>query len=75
MAISIFILDIPIKFIYNSDTSRLKSILLLSIKIIVGFLTYIYTIIVLRGITKSDIKSISPKLIKILPYFNQKRLH
>ena len=71
----LFVLRIPTSFMFKYITpSRLTMFPVTILLVAIGGLAYVYLMIVMGGITKKDIKMISPKLMRILPRFMKKKL-
>lgn len=75
MAGVIFLLKTPASFLImiTSGGITLKAITTLVI-IVIGAFVYLYLMMVLGGIKKSDMDSISPKIFKLLPRFVRMKL-
>lgn len=68
MAILIVLLKIPASLVYDAlGVGRISGIIVTIPLVLCGVMLYAYLMIVLGGITKNDIKSISPKLLKVIP--------
>ena len=75
MGLAIVVLQIPVDFMYRLiEPSRLTAILITIILVGVGGFTYIYLMILIGGIKKEDIETVSPKLIRIMPRFMRMKL-
>ena len=75
MALVILLLQGPVDFMYRFiDASRLTAIPITIIMVSVGGFTYAYFMILIGGIRKDDIETVSPKLIRIMPRFMRMKL-
>lgn len=75
MAAALWVLSWPFDFLYRLvGETRLTCIPELVILIGVGGFIYLYIMIMIGGIKKSDFDSISPKLLKFMPKFLRKNL-
>lgn len=75
MAIAIYLCMLPLDFVYRFiDLTRIIAIPITVILVTVGGFVYLYSMIVMGGITKSDIEIISPKVMKFMPRFMRMKL-
>lgn len=76
MAVVVWIIEIPINNILFRfvDLSRFVSIPILLVEVGLGGFTYIYSMILIGGIRRDDIESISSKVISIMPRFMRMKL-
>ena len=75
MAITLYILKLPLPFLYRFvEPSRFISIPLTIIMVMVGGVVYLYLMILMGGIRKRDIETISPKVMRLMPRFMRMKL-
>ena len=75
MAGVIYIASLPVQFMYKFiNPSRLTSIPILIVILLLSGFVYLYTMILSGGIRKNDIEAISPKIMGILPRFMRVKL-
>lgn len=75
MGVGIYIMKFILSlFIDLNKISTLIGIPLLLVIVALGGFMYFHAIIVLGGITKSDIEEVSPKLLKLMPRFLKKNI-
>ncbi|HCW05706.1 MAG TPA: sporulation protein SpoVB [Clostridium sp.] len=74
MGILALIAYIPFDIFISQGASRLAYVLPTIILMMVAAFVYAYAMIYLGGITKNDLNSISPKLVRIIPAFMKKRM-
>lgn len=75
MVLAIKIINIPFNFMYTfMEPSRLNSIPVVLVSVAVGIVIYLYSMILLGGIKREDIETISPKIMNIMPKFMRKKL-
>ena len=75
MAGTIILIKYPFSIVYRFlSPSRYLSIIFLILSLIFGGFIYCYSMILIKGIRKQDIESISPKIIKFLPRFIRVKL-
>lgn len=75
MAVAIYVVKIPADLIYRFlGESRLTAAPICLIAVAIGVVVYGYMMIVMGGVTKSDIEGISPKIMKLLPRFMRVKL-
>lgn len=75
MALSILVVRQPINFMYRFiEASRYTAIPVTIISVGIGVFVYAYLMIVMGGVTRSDIHKISPKIIRLMPRFMRKKL-
>lgn len=68
MGLVIYLIQLPYSFIYTFITPcRLASIPITFVAIAIGGVIYLYLMIVMGGIRKSDIEAISPKIMRFMP--------
>ena len=75
MAGVIYLLKLPLKYVFEFiSLSRLTAAPITIVIIAIGGIVYLYLMILMGGIRKSDIQTISPKLIRIMPRFMRRKL-
>lgn len=75
MAITLYICKLPLNFINRFiQLTRFTAIPITIILMIIGGFVYLYLMILLGGIKKSDIEEISPQIIWVMPRFMRMRL-
>lgn len=75
MALAILLVRQPINFIYRFiEVSRYTSIAVTIMSVGIGVFVYAYLMILMGGVTRSDIHKISPKIIRLMPRFMRKKL-
>ena len=75
MAGVIYLLKLPLKYVFEViSLSRVTAAPITIIIVAIGGIVYLYLMIVMGGIRKSDIQTISPKLIRMMPRFMRRKL-
>lgn len=75
MVAAIMIAKMPFNFMYRFiNPTRLNSIPVVIVLVLVGAIVYLYIMILIGGIKKSDIELVSPRIIAIMPKFMRKKL-
>ncbi|NLZ48796.1 MAG: polysaccharide biosynthesis protein [Clostridiales bacterium] len=74
MALIAFIVYKPFDIFLLKNPSRVTYVLPTMISMMVAVFIYAYVMICLGGITKNDVNSISPKVMKFIPTFMKKRM-
>lgn len=76
MALGLALVQKPINIIFEFiPMNRLTVIPTLLIEVAVGSIIYLYLMLILGGIRKADIETISPKIIRLMPRFMRRKLH
>ena len=75
MAGVIYLLKLPLKYVFKFiSLSRLTAAPITIVIVAIGGIVYLYLMIVMGGIRKNDIQTISPKLIRMMPRFMRRKL-
>ena len=75
MAGVIYLLKLPLKYVFEViSLSRVTAAPITIIIVAIGGIVYLYLMIAMGGIRKSDIQTISPKLIRMMPRFMRRKL-
>lgn len=71
----IYLLKLPLDFVFNFiPLSRLTAAPITVLIAAIGGFVYLYIMIAIGGIRKSDIETLSPKIIRIMPRFMRRKL-
>lgn len=74
MGLMAIVVYYPCDIFISKNPSRFAYVLPTMISVMLAVFVYAYCMICLRGITKEDMNSISPKVMKIIPSFMKKRM-
>lgn len=76
MAFGLFLVQKPINIIFEFiPMNRITVVPVILVEVCIGSLIYLYLMLILGGIRKADIETISPKIIRIMPRFMRRKLH